>query len=144
MKKLTTFLSVVALATTMTVAGCKKNRDTEAKDETMKPMEDKQSESTTPEAAKPEATKPEAAKPSDQATNTLPAECNDYKALVDKLASCDKIPAAARDSLNSSYQTAAKSWATPPADDAAKKALADQCKAGADAVRTAAAKDCGW
>jgi hypothetical protein len=139
MKKLTTLVMAVALAAT--VAGCKKKRDTEARDETPT----KQAEPEPPkEAPKPEPPKEAPTEPPKAEAAAAPAECTDYKALVDKLASCDKLPAAQRDSLKAAFDTAAKDWGTPPADDAAKKALADRCKAGAESVKTAAAKTCGW
>ena len=125
MKKLITMFGIVALTATIGLAGCKNKRDTEKKDE-----------------SPTKVTEP--AKTDDHAAANLPAECNDYKAAVDKLASCDKLPAASRDALKQSYETLSKTWANVPADDAGKKAMADGCKAGADAVKTSAAKICGW
>jgi len=72
----------------------------------------------------------------------LPKECADYKAAIDKLASCDKMPQAARDSLKQAYDQASSGWANLPAE--AKAGLATACKAGADAVMQSAKATCGW
>jgi hypothetical protein len=75
----------------------------------------------------------------------LPAECADYKALIEKLAACDKMPAASRDMLKKSFDDASKQWADfdkLPAD--AKTALTSGCKQGADALRKAAGPTCGF
>ena len=42
----------------------------------------------------------------------LPAECNDYKAAIDKLAACDKMPQQARDALKNAYDQAAPAGRT--------------------------------
>jgi hypothetical protein len=157
MKKLSMMFGIVAMTTTLGLAGCKNKRDTEKKDETAGKV-------TEPPAADPNAkpdpakadpskadpskadpTKTEPAKTDDHAAAAnLPAECNDYKASIDKLASCDKLPAASRDALKTSFEAQSKAWANVPADDAAKKTMADSCKTANDAVKTAAAKTCGW
>jgi hypothetical protein len=72
----------------------------------------------------------------------LPAECNDYKAAIDKLSSCDKMPQQARDALKNAYEQASAGWANLPAE--AKANLATACKAGADAVTQSAKQVCGW
>jgi hypothetical protein len=72
----------------------------------------------------------------------LPAECNDYKAAIEKLASCDKMPQQARDALKNAYDQASAGWANLPAE--AKANLATACKAGADAVMQSAKSVCGW
>ena len=156
MKKLTTLFGIVALTATIGLAGCKNKRDTEKKDEN--PTKVAEPPTTDPNAkpdpaktdsaktdpAKTDTTKTEPAKTDDHAAANLPAECNDYKAAVEKLASCDKLPAASRDALKQSYETLSKTWANVPADDAGKKAMTDGCKAGADAIKNSAAKICGW
>src|SRR5215467_5537172 len=118
MKKLTTMFGIVALTATIGLAGCKNKRDTEKKDETPA----KTTEPATPDPnakpdpaktdpAKTDPAKTDPAKTDDHAAANLPAECNDYKAAVDKLASCDKLPAASRDALKQSYETLSKTWA---------------------------------
>lgn len=76
------------------------------------------------------------------ASGDLPAECNDYKAAIEKLASCDKMPQQARDALKNAYDQASAGWANLPAE--AKANLATACKAGADAVTQSAKQVCGW
>lgn len=75
----------------------------------------------------------------------LPAECTDYRAMVDKLAACDKLPQASRDMLKKSFDDTSKAWADfdkLPAD--AKTALTNGCKQGADALKKAAGATCGF
>jgi hypothetical protein len=72
----------------------------------------------------------------------LPKECDDYKAQVEKLKSCEKIPAKARDALVKAYNDASAGWATMP--DGAKAGLDKSCKAGTEAVIVAAKEACGW
>ncbi len=67
----------------------------------------------------------------------LPAECADYKAAIEKLASCDKLPQATRDALKQSYDQTSAAWASVPAEG--KAALGTACKAAADAVKQSAA-----
>jgi hypothetical protein len=97
-----------------------------------------------PAGDKPAGDKPAGDKPAEgsaaapaAAAGDLPAECNDYKAAIEKLAACDKLPQAARDALKQSYDQASASWAGLPAE--AKASLATACKAGADAVKQSAA-----
>jgi hypothetical protein len=78
-------------------------------------------------------------------TAGLPAECNDYKAMVEKLAACDKLPAASRDMLKKSFDDSSKAWTDfekLPAD--AKTALTNGCKQGAEALKKAAGATCGF
>lgn len=154
MKKLTTFVGMVALTATLGLTGCKNKRDTEKKDEgagkVTEPAktEPVKTEPATPDPAKADPAKADPAKADPAKTDTaaanLPAECADYKAAVDKLASCDKLPQASRDALKQSFDTMSKTWANAPADDAAKKAMSDGCKGAADAVKQAASQVCGW
>jgi hypothetical protein len=83
-----------------------------------------------------------AAPPAAAGGGDLPAECNDYKAAIEKLASCDKMPQQARDALKQAYDQASAGWANLPAE--AKANLATACKAGADAVMQSAKSVCGW
>lgn len=75
----------------------------------------------------------------------LPPDCADYKALIEKLAACDKMPAASRDLLKKSFDESSKAWTDfdkLPAD--AKTALTASCKQGADALKKAAGPTCGF
>lgn len=67
----------------------------------------------------------------------LPAECNDYKAAIEALAKCDKLPQATRDALKQSYEQTSAAWASVPAEGRA--ALGTACKSAADAVKQSAA-----
>jgi hypothetical protein len=140
MKTITTLLAIAALSTTLGLAGCKK-KDSTAADPNAKPAEMKKDEAKKDEAKPADP----AAKPADPAAKPagdLPAECNDYKAAIEKLASCDKLPQATRDQMKSAFDTASASWGGMPAE--AKASLKDACKAGADAVTNAAKATCGW
>lgn len=68
-------------------------------------------------------------------TGDLPKECADYKAALDKLAACDKVPANAKDALKKSFDQASATWATVPAES--KATLSTACTAGAKAVTDA-------
>ena len=145
MKKLTTLFAVVALAATVSLTGCKKKTDNAATAD--KPAEGAPAAAGTPAAAPaptpaaPAATG-SAAAAAPAAAGDLPAECNEYKAAIDKLSSCDKMPQQARDALKQAYDQASAGWANLPAE--AKANLATACKAGADAVMTSAKQVCGW
>ena len=67
----------------------------------------------------------------------LPAECNDYKAAIEALAKCDKLPQQAKDALKQSYEQTSAAWASVPAEG--KAALGTACKAAVDAVKQSAA-----
>jgi len=62
------------------------------------------------------------------------AECDDYGAMIVKLAGCDKLPASSGQSLLESYTMAAVYWLKAP--DRASAAAA--CKSAGDAVRQSA------
>ena len=71
------------------------------------------------------------------AAGDLPAECGEYKAAIEALAKCDKLPQQTRDALKQSYEQTSTAWASVPAEG--KAALATACKAAADAVKQSAA-----
>jgi hypothetical protein len=73
----------------------------------------------------------------------LPKECLDYRATVEKLATCgDKLPADVREVLTHQFDESAKGWAKLPPD--AKKTLGPACDAGRKAIETNAKAQCGW
>lgn len=76
------------------------------------------------------------------AADGLPPECADYKAQVEKLKTCDKLPAKARDALIKAFDDASAGWANMP--EGAKQGLGTSCKAGTEAVVVAAKEACGW
>ncbi len=71
------------------------------------------------------------------AAGDLPAECGEYKAAIEALAKCDKLPQQTRDALKQSYEQTSTAWAAVPAEG--KAALATACKSAADAVKQSAA-----
>ena len=152
MKKLISVFAVAALSTTL-VVGCKKKKDDEAKDmapktDEAKPADDKMAKPADDKMAKPDDKKPDdkgsAAAPA-AGGGDIPAECNDYKAAMEKLAACDKMPQASKDALKQGYDAMSKGWANagslPPE---AKKGMADACKQGADALMQSGKALCGW
>lgn len=70
----------------------------------------------------------------------LPQECLDYRAAVERLTACDKLPADVRDVLKQRFDESVTGWTKLPAE--AKRSLGPACKAGADAV-IANSKQCG-
>lgn len=72
----------------------------------------------------------------------LPAECEAYRAAVEKLASCPQMPQPSRDALRQSMESAMKMWAaTPPSD---RRGLIEGCKAAVDAINQSGSAICGW
>lgn len=143
MKKLSIMFACVAFALSLGAAGCKKKKDGEAKEgdtkgETAPKPEEKKDE------AKPEEKKDEGGG-GGGGGGGLPAACNEYKELIGKLASCDKLPQASRDAMKQGYDAMEQGWANlkdMPAE--AQQAAEDGCKQGADALKQAAAALCGW
>ena len=72
----------------------------------------------------------------------LPAECVEYKAQVEKLKTCEKLPPKAKDALLKAFNDASAGWKDMPAG--AKAGLNTSCKAGTEAVVVAAKEACGW
>jgi hypothetical protein len=148
MTKLTKLLAVSTFAAALALTGCKKKGDTAATDNKDTAATPKAAEGTpaaTPTPAAPTAAAPAAgtapAAPA-AAAGDLPAECNEYKATIDKLATCDKLPQQSRDALKQAYEKDSAGWASVPADGKAN--LATACKAATDAVNTSAKQVCGW
>jgi hypothetical protein len=72
----------------------------------------------------------------------LPKECDDYKAQVEKLKTCDKLPPKAKDALVKAFNDASAGWVNMP--EGAKAGLGTSCKAGSEAIVAAAKEACGW
>jgi hypothetical protein len=140
MKKLSILFACVAMSLTLGVAGCKKKKEGEG-DKTAPKTEEKKADDP---AMKKDMTKPDD-KTAPAAGGDLPASCTDYKGMIEKLASCDKMPQQSRDALKQGYDAMAQGWANigsmPPE---AKKAMEDACKQGSDALKQAAGAMCGW
>jgi hypothetical protein len=137
MKKIVTLIGTLALASTLAITGCKKKEEA-AKEPAMeapKPAE--------PPAADPAAVAPAPAPAADPAAaavpaGDLPAECTELKGALEKLAACDKIPAATKDAFKNTWtgiETAMKGAVSPEA----KTQLGSSCKASVEGVKAAAA-----
>lgn len=76
------------------------------------------------------------------APSGLPTECDEYKAAVTKLQTCEGMAKQARETLVKGYEEAATRWATLAEESRA--ALASACAGGTEAVMAAAKTQCGW
>lgn len=148
MKKLTTLFTVVALATTLGLAGCKKDK----KNEEAAPAKTEEPAKTEPAKTEPAKTDTPPAGGEPAKTDTPPAggtapaagggstgmpECDEYLKAVEKLASCDKYPAATKDQMMKGVEAMKQGWTANMPDDA-KKAAADGCKSATDALKQGA------
>ncbi len=124
MPTMTKLIAIIAMTTGLGLSACKKDPDTAEQAPVAKPTE------ANPTDIKPAEPKPPETKPT--ATADLPTECTEYKAAIDKIATCDKVPQQTRDALKQAYDTSSNAWATVPADG--KAALAASCKSATDAV----------
>lgn len=75
-------------------------------------------------------------------TQGLPKECDDYKAAIDRLATCESLSAAARETFVKGYQESSGRWASMP--ESSKATLSTACQGGVDAVLAVAKARCGW
>ena len=130
MPTMTKLIAILAMTTGFGLAACKTDPDkTKETAPVAKPTEN---------TAKPTDVKPtEEAKPTPTAAADLPAECAEYKAAIEKIGTCDKVPQQQRDALKQAYDTSSSAWANVPADG--KAALATSCKSATDAIKTSAA-----
>ena len=140
MKKLTTLITAGAVALTLGLAGCKKDKKDEGASNQPKTEEPKKDDTAgQPAGTTPTGTAPttDQAAPAGGGGATGIAECDEYIKVVEKYVSCDKIPQASRDATKQGLDTMKKGWGPSMPDDA-KKAAADACKAGTDAVKQGA------
>lgn len=71
----------------------------------------------------------------------LPKECQDYKAMVDKMTTCEKFgPQKAK--LADAFTASWTAWEKLPADGKAK--LAEECKKSAATIQSVGAAACNW
>jgi hypothetical protein len=70
-----------------------------------------------------------------------PQTCTEYRGLIDKLAACPAIPAAARGALEQAYRELAQAWARGIYDTPTIEA---ECRSMTDGLRRAMAATCGW
>ena len=139
MPNLTKLLTIVAMTTGLGLAACRTEPAKTQEAPAAKPAEPLPTEAK-PTEAKPAEAKPEAPKAQPTAAADLPAECAAYKAGIEKLATCDKLPAETRASLKQAYDASSAAWASVPAEG--KAALATACKSAADAIAQTAAAAC--
>ncbi len=130
MPTLTKLFTILAMTTGFGLAACK---DEPAKTQEPAPVA-KPTENTAKPDDKPTEVKPTEVKPT--AAADLPGECAEYKAAIEKIATCDKVPQQQRDALKQAYETSSSAWASVPADGRA--ALATSCKSATDAIKTSA------
>ncbi len=87
--------------------------------------------------SEPAAAAAGSAAPAAAAGGDLPAECGEYKAAIEALSKCDKLPQATRDALKQSFEQTSAAWGNVPAEGRA--ALGTACKSASDAVKQSAA-----
>jgi len=142
MKKLTAFASVLALAATLSIAGCKKKTEEAPAPTTTEPAK---TEEKAPEAAKPAdpaaaPADPAAAAPAGDSTGI--AECDAFLKTYEKYLACDKIPQQAKDASKQGLDAMKANWAQLSKDPAApadsKKVAADACKTGEEGLKQTA------
>jgi hypothetical protein len=148
MKKLTTVLSILALATVTGLAGCKGGKKEGDQPAATKTTE--QPAPAAPGAAAPAAPAGGAAAPAAPAGgaaapaasgDTGIAECDAYLKSFDKYLTCDKVPAQAKDASKTGIDQMKASWASlkdPSVPAEAKKSAADACKQADDALKQSA------
>lgn len=131
---MTKLIAILAMTTGFGLAACKPDPD---KTKETAPVA-KPTESTAKPQDKPAEVKPtEETKPTPTAAADLPAECAEYKAAIEKIRTCDKVPQQQRDALKQAYDTSSSAWANVPAEG--KAGLATSCKSATDAIKASAA-----
>jgi hypothetical protein len=128
MKKLMLLASVL-----LAFAACKTDKDKDKPAVEAKSTEPAKAD----DKAKPDPTAKADDTKKDQPAGDLPAECAEYKAAMDKLLGCDKVPQQTRDTLKRAFDAAAGGWTNIPADG--KATVAQACKQAIDPVKQAAA-----
>lgn len=112
MTTLRTVLAIAGMSAALTLAACKSKESAKA--------------APAPTPAAP-------AVPAAPPAPVVPPECADYKAAVDKLATCASLPPASRDAIKQRFEATAASWASIPAEGRA--ALAATCKNATEAMK---------
>jgi hypothetical protein len=124
MKKVTSVVSVFAVAAMLAVTGCKKDEPAAAA-------------GAAPAARVAAADAAAPAAPAASAPSTGVAECDSYLAALDKYMTCSKIPQSARDAqaASSKQMRAAWNWSNLP--EASRKAAQDAAKSGCSQAHSA-------
>jgi hypothetical protein len=71
----------------------------------------------------------------------LPPECEDYRQAIERVANCDKLPAASRDALKQAFDSMSQNWGTMT-DPSARNAMSGACRAATDALNQAMSSMC--
>jgi hypothetical protein len=74
------------------------------------------------------------------APSDMPQTCQDFRAELQRIAACDKFPAAAKDSLRQSWDALVGAWGSTPTG--ARNAMGDTCKSSLDAIKQSASTLC--
>lgn len=93
-------------------------------------------------AASPPPNPPPPPTGSGAAPSGLPKECDEYRALVTRLQTCEGMAKQARETLIKGYEEAATRWAMLAEES--RESLAAACAGGGEAVMAAAKTQCGW
>lgn len=78
------------------------------------------------------------------AESGLPSECDEYRRTIEALHKCEKMPKQSIEALKQGFEQMSLGWRnveSMPAE--ARKAMADGCKAGTDALKQASSTMCG-
>lgn len=137
-------LTIATLVAATLGTGCEKKERTEADQPVTAPKttEEMQPPGTAPGTA-PDTTAPATpppTAPTDEKTPeamALPTECTEYKATIEKIRTCDKLPQATRDALVQAYEQASSGWST--ATPETRASLASSCKSAHEAIKQSAA-----
>jgi hypothetical protein len=94
---------------------------------------------TAPKPTEPAAPRGQA-KPQEKAPEamTLPAECTEYRATVERIRTCAALPQATRDALAQAYTQASSGWANATSPEM-RESLAASCRSANDAIKQSAA-----
>jgi len=130
--KLSTLATPLTLSAMLALAGCKKKEQPAAPPPTSTSAPAAPTEPAAnrgapgaPESAPPVETAPPEAMPG------VPPACADYKAGIERLTTCENLPAETREVLKQAFDQAAAGWAKDPD----KAAVADACQRAADALK---------
>lgn len=78
-------------------------------------------------------------------SSSWPPSCAEYEQVMERLASCDKLPQASRDALRQGFDSMKSAWGNLAAmSQSARDTMASGCQQAVDALRQAGASICGW
>jgi hypothetical protein len=76
-----------------------------------------------------------------KATSSMPSECEDYRLAIERVATCDKLPAVWSDALKQAFETMSQNWGSMT-DPMMRKTMGDACRAATDALNQAMSSLC--